>query len=147
MDREIVEQNDASRERLKALVGGLTEEEFGRPLGDGWTVAAALAHLAFWDRRVAVLVDRWQRDGVAPSSADADAINDAMLPQWLAIPPREAARLALAAAEEADSRLATLSAAQLAAIRAAGNHINVARAVHRGKHLDEIERALESAAS
>ena len=25
----------------------------------GWTVAGVLAHLAFWDQRVVVLVDRW----------------------------------------------------------------------------------------
>jgi len=43
-------ENDRERARLKSFVVRLTDEELGRSLGDGWTVAAALMHLVFWDR-------------------------------------------------------------------------------------------------
>ena len=145
-DRLYVERNDAERERLRALLGRLGDDDLGRVLEGGWTVAAVLAHLTFWDRRALVLLERWERDGVGPSPYDADAINDAARPQWLAIPPHVAASEALAAAEAVDTRLAELGPEQLEAIHAAGNPINPMRAVHRGEHLDEIERALIEAA-
>ena len=52
------ETNDASRARLEAFVRGLTDEELRRPTPYGGTVAGLLAHLAFWERRVTVLLRR-----------------------------------------------------------------------------------------
>src|SRR5688500_1560621 len=100
-----IDLNDAERERLRALVARLSDEDRARPLADGWTVGAALAHLAFWDR---LALARWQAhlgDGtplVALSDEVADLINAAGLEQWLALPSREAARQAVAAAEALD---------------------------------------------
>ncbi len=114
----------------------------------GWTVAAVLAHLAFWDQRIVVLVDAWQRAGATqvPSTVadhDVDWINDAGKPMLLALPPRAAARLAVAAAEAADARVAGLKDEFLTANAAAGGPINPLRATHRKEHLDEIERGLK----
>src|SRR2546427_7413164 len=66
VDRSYVARNNAERARLEALVARLTDADLRRPLAAGWTVAGVLAHLAFWDQRAFILLDRWQREGVTP---------------------------------------------------------------------------------
>jgi hypothetical protein len=138
--------NNAERARLKALVERLSDEELSRPMPAGWTVAAVLAHMAFWDGRALALMNKWD-SGVAPSAADYEPVdvswlNDAAKPLCLALPPRTAARLALQLAEETDRRAEALSDELLAQIVAAGTPFNLSRASHRQEHLDEIERHL-----
>src|SRR5207244_11894763 len=65
VDRSYVAENDGQRERLRALVVRLSDGELGRLLGAGWTIASVLGHLAFWDQRILVLLERWQREGPA----------------------------------------------------------------------------------
>lgn len=147
IDRSYVEENRRQLARLRALVDRLTDQELARPMPAGWTVAAVLAHLAFWDQRIVTLVDRWGPDGrgAAPRAFDeaaVDWINDAGKPLCLGLSPRAAARLAVDAAEAADRRVAALTEDLLAANEAAGRPITVRRAEHRREHLDEIERAL-----
>jgi hypothetical protein len=147
-DRAHVAENVAERERLNSLVTRMGDDELSRPMPAGWTVAAVLAHIGFWDARAIVLLDKWG-GGVEPSAADyepedVDWINDAAKPLCLALPPRAAAQLALRLAEEADAKVAALSDAMLAEIRAAGSPINLSRADHRREHLDDIERALSA---
>jgi hypothetical protein len=74
--------------------------------------------------------------------ADVDLINDAAKPTQLALPPRRAAELAVAAARDADRALESLTDEQLAKNTALGTPIFLDRADHRREHLDEIERAL-----
>jgi hypothetical protein len=69
-------------------------------------------------------------------------INDAAKPTQLALPPRRAAELAVAAARDADRALESLTDEQLAKNTALGTPIFLDRADHRREHLDEIERAL-----
>ena len=138
MDRS---QDTRERQRLEALVQRLSDAELTRQIDDGWTVAAVLAHLAFWDRRAAVLVERWRRMGVERSEADADAINDAAKAQWLALPPRVAAEQAVEAARAIDAALDAAPDLVEHIVRS-GPPVNVSRAVHRREHLDQIERAL-----
>jgi hypothetical protein len=145
-DRSHEARNDAERERLRALVARLSDDELGRAMPDGWTVATVLAHAAFWDARAISLLDKWA-GGIAPSTdddepADITWINDAARALSLALPPRAAAQLALRLADEADARVAALTDAQLATIRAAGCPFNLSRGEHRGEHLDEIERVV-----
>jgi hypothetical protein len=45
------ESNRSQTERLRRLVAGLDARRLAIRLPNGWTVAGALAHLAFWDRR------------------------------------------------------------------------------------------------
>jgi hypothetical protein len=145
-DRGYIAENTAQRTRLRALVERLSDDELARPLPAGWTIAGVLAHLAFWDRRVLALLERWEHQpGWAPpllDGADVDWINDAAKALCLALPPRAAARLAVVTAEAVDRRVAVLADAQLAANAAAGGPVTLRRAEHRKEHLDEIEAAL-----
>lgn len=144
--RGYVARNDAERARLKALVAEGSDARLGKAMPGGWTVAGVLAHLAFWDQRVLVLLERWQREGAPPpppNTADVDWINDAAKPLLLALPPRRAAELALAVAEAVDGRLAALPDDLIERNAAAGSPLNFMRADHRREHLDEIERAFQ----
>lgn len=147
VDRGYEARNDAQRARLAALVARCTEEDLARPMPAGWTVAAVLGHIAFWDQRIAVLIGRWQRTGVPPlpeHASDVEWINDSAKPMLLAVPPRQAADLAVAIARSVDGLVAALSDEWVERIVAA-DVISLVRANHRGEHLDEIERALDNA--
>jgi uncharacterized damage-inducible protein DinB len=149
VDRSFVAKNNAARERLRVLVTRLSDEELGRPMEAGWTIAATLGHMAFWDARGLYLMDKWE-GGIAPSAADLepeaiDWINDATKPLCLALSPRSAAQLALQTAEQTDRRVEALSDEMLAQVRAAGQPFNLSRADHRDEHLDEIEALLSRA--
>jgi hypothetical protein len=148
VDRSHVKDNDSERERLRALVDGLSDAELSWPMPAGWTVAALLAHCGFWDARAIFLMERWA-GGAGPSPADyepedVDWVNDAAKPLCLALPPRDAAQLALRLAQEADAMVAALSDEMLGTIVAAGSPFNLSRANHRREHLDDIERALKA---
>lgn len=144
MDRPFSVENAGERERLRALVGRLTDEELTLSMANGWTVAVALAHLAFWDHRTLLLLQRWRSGGVKTSPIDADLTNDALLPLWLALPPRAAARLAVSSAEALDRELEEYHAELISAIEAAGEKSRLYRAPHRRAHLDEVEKALKN---
>ena len=143
VDRSFVERNRAETARIRSLVERLSDDDLKRPVGEHWTVAVALAHLAFWDRRVLAVLDASEREGMVSAPAIDIVVNDISLPLWMAIPPREAARLAIATAEELDQRLESLSPDLLEQI-AAYNMRYVVRALHRGEHLDEVEQALNA---
>ena len=144
LDRSFIDRNAAERDRLRALVDRLDDADLARSLGGGWTVAAALAHLAFWDRRAVAILARWERDGIdpAPFHVDADILNVALLPQWLAIPPRDAVHDALDAAEAIDRALEAAAPEMIAAALAPDSPLTPLRATHRAEHLDQIEGAL-----
>src|SRR5439155_215005 len=72
---------------------------------------------------------------------DVSWINDATRPLIHAIPPRDAARLALRLAEETDARVASLPPAKLWPADPT-SLVNPLRAAHRAEHLDEFEAAL-----
>ena len=145
-DRTYMALNDAARSRLRTLVARLTDADLARPMPAGWTVASVLAHVAFWDQRILVLLDRWEQSPstVPPAinEADVDWLNDATKPLLLAMPPRRAAELTVAIAEAVDARVAALPDDLLARNKAAGSPLSMTRAEHRGEHLDEIEHVL-----
>jgi hypothetical protein len=142
-----IEADNASRERLRALIDRLSDSELAKPMPDGWTVAAVLAHMAFWDRRATVLVERWTRERRGPEprelNDDVAQINDGAKPQWLALDARAAANEALAAADAADRTMAHASD-ELIEQMYAGSSVNPSRADHRTEHLNQIEDALRS---
>lgn len=145
VDRSYVTRNNSERVRLRALVAGLSDSDLARPLPAGWTVAAVLGHLAFWDQRILVLLEAWEQKGAAPPhhhEEDTDWINDAGKPFLLALPPRQAAALAVAIAESVDRKVETLSDELVTQNAAAGSPLNLNRAEHRRQHLDEIESTL-----
>ena len=140
MIRQFVAENARGRERLRNLVNKITDEELTLALNvEGWTVAVALAHLAFWDERRLVLVRKWKKKGITPSPIDEDIVNDALVPLLLAIPPRKAANLSILTAEALDRELEEASPDLIAAIEALGDSHALNRSIHRKMHLDEIE--------
>jgi hypothetical protein len=145
VDRSYVSENDTQRARLKALVARLSDADLARSLPAGWTVSAVLGHLAFWDQRILVLLDAWERRGVAPPAnhdADTDWINDAGKPFLLAMPPRSLADLAVTIAEAVDRTVAALPDELVTRNAAAGSPLSLRRSEHRRGHLDEIDAAL-----
>lgn len=144
------EQNDGERARMRALVERLTDEDLRRSVNPDWTVAAVLCHVAFWDGRALALTEKLER-GVAFSPGDAepedsDWINDATRPLLHAIPPRDAAAIALRIAEETDRRVAALPPALRARTWPTDQQspLNPLRAAHRSEHLEEIETSLRT---
>ncbi len=142
IDQPFVERNRASTERIRALAARLTDAELQHPVGEHWTVAIALAHLSFWDRRTLVILDRTEREGKLAAFEIDMVVNDFALPLWAAIPPREAARLAVESAEALDQRLEHFPPALLEAVYGESQRW-VVRALHRDGHLDEIDAALK----
>ncbi|HET7009278.1 MAG TPA: DinB family protein, partial [Anaerolineales bacterium] len=136
-----LEDNLKSTRRMEALAQGLSDEDLLRLTPDGWTVAALFAHMAFWDRRVLVLTRRWKEKGFDESPIDADAVNDALKPLFLALDPHTAVQLALSAAKATDAELVTLTSEMLERIQAGSTHFRPNRALHRGGHMAQIEAA------
>jgi hypothetical protein len=145
MERSYAVDNARELERLRALVSKLSDQDLGSMVNDYWTVAGVLGHMAFWDGRALFLAGKLKRDGAfTPSESEpenVDWINDSTRPLIHAIPPRQAAEVALRIAEETDELIASLSHELVAKIDA-NSPLNPSRADHRGEHLDEIEAAL-----
>jgi hypothetical protein len=141
LDRSFIERNRASTHRIRELVARLSEAELQHPVGEHWTVAISLAHLAFWDRRMLHLLDQTERAGRLVIPEMDIVVNDISLPLWAAIPPREAARLAIETAEAVDRRLENFPPALLEEIQVNSERWLV-RSWHRERHLAEVEAAL-----
>lgn len=142
LDRSFVQLNRASTERIRRLVGRLTEKEMQHQVGEHWTVAISLAHLAFWDRRVLYALEITERDGKLFTPEINIAVNDMALPLWAAIPSRAAAELSIGTADQLDKRLEALPATLLEELYAY-NKRWVVRALHRNEHLDEVDASLK----
>lgn len=146
MSRSYVEENARELERLRALVDRLTDEQLAASVNEDWTAAGVLGHVAFWDARALFLGGKLER-GVAftPSDdepEDPDWINDSARPLIEAIPPRDAATLAVRLAEEVDRLVASLPPEGMWPLDP-NSPLNPLRADHRAEHLDQIEAALE----
>lgn len=136
-----VNRNREQGERLRRLVERLSDDDLMRVLPSGWTIADTLAHLAFYDRRAQILLERFAQEGVFASPYDYDTINAALPHLTRRIPPRDVAIEALAAAEAAD-RAAEVTPAALVEEILRLNQVKLERAEHRASHLDEIAAAL-----
>jgi hypothetical protein len=142
MDRSFIELNRASTNRIRGLVAQLTDQELCEPVGEDWTVAITLAHLAFWDRRALHILDLTEQNGKLTSPAIDFSLNDFITPLLAAIPPRETARLAIEAAEAVDRRLENFPEALLEKVYDVKKR-TVVRALHRNEHLDDIDASLK----
>jgi len=142
LDPSYKELNRASTERIKKLAASLTDEQMQTRVGEHWTVAIALAHLAWWDRRVMYVLDMTAKDhDVFIPNIDI-TVNDISLPLWAAIPALEAARIAIETSEDLDQRLEVYPQDLLEKIYET-NKRWVVRALHRNEHLDEVDAALK----
>jgi uncharacterized damage-inducible protein DinB len=141
------EQNAESRRRLEKLVRELSDQDLARSTDYGWTVAALLAHLAFWDQRMIVILRRWLEEGFDPSPIDARAVNDSLKVVCHALDPRTALELCLAYAEAADAELDTLTSDQVKQLEehaaATETQFRMNRSLHRDGHLNDIETLLK----
>jgi hypothetical protein len=138
----IVKENNAEHERLAQLAARLTDDELARPLDAGWTVSAVFAHLAFWDTRALLLIEKWNREGIGPSPVDTDIINDAARMLCLAIPPRAAAELAVEKSAEINRVVEKLTSEMVERIQTIGTAVHLTRFEHKRMHREEIERIL-----
>lgn len=138
----IISENKSELEHLISLVNRLSDTQLVHPLEAGWTVSAVLAHLAFWDNRALILIEKWKKEGIGPSPIDFDVINEAKRLLCLAIPPRTAAEMAVTYAEKIDDVIAELSPQSFEDIKQNGTTVHLKRADHRKDHLTQIEAAL-----
>ena len=145
MERPFVVENTRQRERLRSLILRSADADLERILHDDWTVAVALAHLAFWDRRAFNLLKSYKKSGTAfaPPAIDSESVNDALAPIARALKPRAAAELALSVAEAVDSELAIASDDLIKSIEFLGLGWLLNRSKHRRIHLDEIEASAQ----
>ncbi len=142
MDRSYNDRNRAQTERLKDL-RRLSDEDLGRPVGEHWTVAVALAHIQYWDGRAVGALEAWRRHGLPLTlwiNSEA-VVNDLRLPFWREVPPREALEQAIKTSEILDRMVEDLTPAEAEAV-AAQRYRVLDRSLHRSQHLDEVDRAL-----
>ena len=136
------ESNRTQTERLRRLARSLTPEQMKTRLPNGWTVSAALAHLAFWDRHRIILMRTWAAGVEATGAYDGNVFNDAVAPMWELIPAEHAAEFAVKTADEVDALLLELSDEVVQTALARPDAPNLNRGIHREGHLDVIEKAL-----
>ena len=144
LDPSYIEQNRASTERIRTLITRLSDEEMQTKVGEHWTVAIALAHLAWWDRRVMYVLDMTEKDNKLFIPEIDIFVNDLSLPLWAVIPPRDAARICIETSETLDKWLEEYSPQLLEEIYNY-NKRWVVRALHRNEHLDEVDAGLKLA--
>ncbi len=141
-----VEDNAAAREHVLSLVSGATDAQMAARLDGGWTIAAELAHLAFWDRVHTALLRRALDAGVdlpAPLGPEVtDAINDSGLHGWRLIPGDAAIRMFAEASSEVDAFLASLAPDVVEHVLSAGLTRHIERHRHRTEHSAAIGEAL-----
>jgi hypothetical protein len=141
----VAESNRVQTQRLRALVGRLNADLLAVRLPRGWTVAIALAHIAFWDRQRLCLMQRFASGQECNFGYEGEVFNDALLPVLALLPPAEAAALALRSAEEVDAFLVSVPDEVVRAALARPDPPNLDRGSHRAYHLDRVEQALSAA--
>ena len=102
MDRSFIQRNNETRQRLRDLVANLDAATLTRAMDKDWTIAAVMAHLAFWDEWNLVRWRKYRLTGeiaAVSSMAVIDMINDSALPAQRALDPHRAVALGLEAAE------------------------------------------------
>lgn len=142
-DSKLIQENDASRAALRELLGKLSGTQYATSLEGDWTVGSTLAHVALFDHRALLILERWEREGVAPSPNDVDIINAAVLPFLLVVPPADVASKVTEFADALDAKLAGLPDTVLDQFETTGGKpFNLSRAKHRNEHIEQITRAL-----
>jgi len=141
----VAESNRMQTERLRQLIPKLDASKLALRLPNDWTVAGALAHVAFWDRQRLCLMRRWAAGDWCNGGYDGDLFNATSQPLLEMIPHDRIAAVALRTAEELDALLLEVSDDVIAAALARPDAPNLDRGSHREGHLDIVERALAKA--
>jgi hypothetical protein len=145
-DRSFELANDESRARLASLVATLVPAQLAADLGEGWTVASALAHMGFWDRWQAerwteMLAGTWSADEGSLLAAERHA-NAALHPYWSGIGAADVPALAVAAAEALDALVASAPDSIVVQLEGGPSAYLLHRHRHRDEHIDHIQRML-----
>ena len=137
------ERNRQGLERLRRLAS-LSDAELATDTGDGWTVSAVLAHMAFFDRMLVPRWDTYEKDGAFAEMTPRhfDLMNDAGAGDWSALPPRPTVAKCIEAAERAVARIDALPAKAMAVALETNRVALLDRTLHWGPHLDQIKSAI-----
>lgn len=129
------ESNRSETERLRKLVQRLDAAMLRVHQPNGWTVAGALAHVAFWDRQRLCMMRRLAAAETCSGAYDGEVFNAALQPLLELIPPELAAAAAVQAAEEIDALLLAVPDALVETVLARPDAPNLDRGSHRGTTL------------
>jgi len=144
--QSFLQENHASRMELSEIIAGLDERALQTVTRPGWSVAATLYHLAFWDQRALACLQQWERGGeIGAGRLDSQAIhsiNQAVHAISQAVPVSAAVQFALESASAVDGYLAHAGQEFLGQLLAAGLERYVRRSLHRREHLGSISEAL-----
>ena len=133
-------KNSQSLSDLGGYVSELTNDQLRQDIDENWTVAVSLVHVAFWDRRASEILQRLlEGENSNFVATDVDVLNDALLPQWRLIAPRDAVAELLAAGEDVNSRVAALDEENATRLLGLGL-IRLDRSNHRIEHLNELKK-------
>jgi len=132
-----------SRQRLHNVVTGLDENALARRTTSGWTVAATLVHVAFYDDWVS---ERWRRYLATGEIRDlpddiTDLVNAAGERGWQVVDPIRARAIVLEAADAVADLISHLPRTALVDALNTDRAALVDRSLHWDPHLDEIEQA------
>lgn len=144
MVHEFQGANERSLARLEEIVRRLTPADLERTLPDGWTVMAALAHLAWWDRYAAIVLRWWAAEGYQQPPDIANLVNATALPEWRALPAAYVREEVPRAARAMDDAVAAAPPDLVERVVADGRARYFDRSIHRDAHIDQIESGLVS---
>jgi hypothetical protein len=146
LDRSFVELNRASTKRMRELVMRSSDQELSQRISKEVfvyrTVYTTMAHIAFWDQRVIMILDATEREGKLVAPAIDISVNDILDQLFGAMRPRLVSQMAFQAAEALDVMLEKFPPDLLEQIHARDERW-VLRATHRNAHLDVIEATLK----
>ena len=140
--QSIIQENELERNRLASLAARVTDEQLGILLPNGWTVAGAFAHLAFWDWNQLSTLRQWEAGNEKVVLMDVQTVNEAVHQSSRKIPPRQAVLMALMAAHEMDGEVSEIPPELADVILLKGQERLLRRSLHRKNHLDKIEGAV-----
>ena len=138
-------ENAKESKRLREMALRVSNTQLAVLLPNGWTVAAAFAHLAFWDLRQLAVLKKWIKEGVSDvkvAPAAVESINEAVNTLSEAIPAQSTVALAIYAAGLIDQAVENITPELAAEILRQGHERMLRRSLHRKDHLDKIEKAL-----
>ena len=136
----LVANTRAGLVRLHAVLEALADTDLETRPESGWSVAAMLVHLAFYDDWVA---ERWRRWLAASAFQDlpddiTELVNASGGRGWAAADGRRARDAALEAADSVATLIEELPPAALDDAIRTGRERMIDRSVHWNAHLDEI---------
>lgn len=137
---ELLANTRAGLIRLHQVLEELDAAELGASPVAGWSVAATLAHLAFYDDWVAERWRRWLAAGEFQDLPDdiTELVNASGERGWAAAEPERARAVALGAADAVTELIEELPSAALEdAVRTERERM-IDRSVHWNAHLDQI---------